>query len=133
MTVKITKDSIDLGIVTTNPDALVAFYRDVLGFEDAGQMATGRGSMHRLTCGTSTIKIVTNDQAPPAAAPPGGIGGGTGYRDWAISGSNLAEPVDACQAAGRPIVVPITEIRPGVTIAIAEDPDGNWVEFLTTD
>jgi hypothetical protein len=26
--------------------------------------------------------------------------------------------------------VPITEIRPGIEIAIVEDPDGNWVEFL---
>jgi hypothetical protein len=26
--------------------------------------------------------------------------------------------------------VPVTEIRPGVTIAIVDDPDGNLVEFL---
>ena len=32
--------------------------------------------------------------------------------------------------AGRTIVVPEREIRPGIRIAIVEDPDGNWVEFL---
>jgi catechol 2,3-dioxygenase-like lactoylglutathione lyase family enzyme len=40
--------------------------------------------------------------------------------------------VAACEAAGRKVVVPITELRPGITIAIVEDPDGNWVEFLQT-
>jgi hypothetical protein len=30
------------------------------------------------------------------------------------------------------VVVPITELRLGITIAIVEDPDGNWVEFLET-
>jgi predicted enzyme related to lactoylglutathione lyase len=44
----------------------------------------------------------------------------------------LPDIVDACERAGRPIVVPITEIRPGAAIAIAEDPDGNWVEFLSS-
>lgn len=31
---------------------------------------------------------------------------------------------------GYNIVVPATEIAPGVEIAIVEDPDGNWVEFV---
>jgi hypothetical protein len=26
--------------------------------------------------------------------------------------------------------VPVTEHGPGITIAIIEDPDGNWVELL---
>jgi hypothetical protein len=29
------------------------------------------------------------------------------------------------------VVIPVTELRPGITIAMVEDPDGNWVEFLT--
>lgn len=130
MTIKLTKDSIDLGIVTANPEAMTAFYRDVLGFEDDGQMALPNASMVRLRCGTSVIKLVTNEKPPAASAPPGGIGGATGYRYWTISVANLQEIVDACERAERRIVVPITEIRPGVAIAIVEDPDRNWVEFL---
>ena len=132
MTIKLTKDSIDLGIVTTNPEAMTAFYRDVLGFEDGGQMSLPGGSMTRLQCGTSVIKLVTNEKAPAAKAHPGGIGGATGYRYWTISVADLPAIVDACEQAGHRIVVPIREIRPGVTIAIVEDPDGNWVEFLAT-
>ena len=28
------------------------------------------------------------------------------------------------------VVIPIREVRPGVTIGMVEDPDGNWVEFV---
>jgi catechol 2,3-dioxygenase-like lactoylglutathione lyase family enzyme len=130
MSANLTKDSIDLGIVTNDAPASIAFYRDVLGFKDLGEFPMPGGAMQRLQCGTSTIKIVSLKKPPAAAAPPGGIGAATGYRYWTISVSNLADLVAACEAAGRPIVVPITELRPGITIAIVEDPDGNWVEFL---
>jgi glyoxylase I family protein len=132
MALELTKDSIDLGIVTNDPEKALGFYRDVLGFEDAGQFPMPGGTMHRLLCGTSTIKLVTPKQAPPVTAPGGGIQGATGYRYWTISVANLSALVERCQAAGANVVVPITELRPGITIAIVEDPDGNWVEFLET-
>ena len=132
MPLKLTKDSIDLGIVTNDPDKALGFYRDVLGFEDAGSTPMPGGNMHRLLCGTSMIKLVTPRKAPPAEAPAGGIQGATGYRYWTISVSNISELVDQCAAANVKIVVPITELAPGITIAIVEDPDGNWVEFLET-
>lgn len=132
MGVELTKDSIDLGIVTTAQEAMVGFYRDVLGFEDGGEMPMPGGTMHRLVCGTSAIKIVSTKRTPAATAPPGGIQGATGYRYWTISVANLEDVVKACESSGRKVVVPITELRPGITIAIVEDPDGNWVELLRT-
>ena len=136
MALELTKDSIDLGIVTGRPDEMVAFYRDVLGFDDRGTSPLpggprSGGTMYRLMCGTSLIKIVAPHNPPGLVAAPGGIGAATGYRYWTISVSNLHEAVAACQAAGTPVAVAPTEIRPGVTIAIVEDPDGNWVELLT--
>lgn len=131
MGVALTKDSIDLGIVVTDPEAALAFYRDVLGFENAGEMAMpGGGTMYRLLCGTTLIKLVHPSTPPPATAPPGGIPGATGYRYFTISVSNIDEITDACAAAGRKVVVPVRELRAGITISIVEDPDGNWVEFL---
>jgi catechol 2,3-dioxygenase-like lactoylglutathione lyase family enzyme len=130
MALQLTKDSIDLGLVVRDADAALAFYRDVLGLEDLGERAMPGGTMRRLGCGTSVLKLVTLDKTPEAAAPPGGIRGGTGYRYWTISVSNIDEVVAACEAAGRPIAVPVTELGPGITIAIIEDPDGNWVELL---
>lgn len=131
MGVALTKDSIDLGIVVSDPEAALAFYRDVLGFENAGEMAMpGGGTMYRLMCGTSMIKLVHPASPPPAVAPPGGIPGATGYRYFTVSVSNIDQITDACAAAGRRVVVPVRELRAGITISIVEDPDGNWVEFL---
>jgi len=132
MGMTITKPGIDLGIVTTNGEAMLAFYRDVLGLDYKGQMPMpgGTGVMHRLLCGDSLIKLVVLP-AVPAAAAPGGIQGAAGYRYWTITISNLAEVLKACADAGRKVVMGEKEIRPGVRIAIVADPDGNWVEFLS--
>src|SRR4051812_19445521 len=120
MGVALTKDSIDLGIVTSDLEAATAFYRDVLGFEDLGENPMPGMVMRRLRCGTSAIKLVRMNRQPAASAPAGGIGGATGYRYWTISVSNLGEVVAACEAAGRKVAVPETEIRPGTRIAIVE-------------
>ncbi len=133
MGIELNKDSIDLGIVTRNGDAMLAFYRDVLGFDYEGEMQMpGGGVMQRLHCGTSLIKIVTPGNLSDAEAAGGGIAGATGYRYWTISVTNLDDLAKECQDAGRPVPVAPTEIRPGVRIAMVEDPDGNWVEFLET-
>jgi len=132
MTIALTKDSIDIGIVVKDADAALGFYRDTLGFTDTGSMAMpgGGGTMYRLLCGSTLVKIVAPEAELPATAPPGGIQGAYGYRYWTISVANLDEITDRCAAAGRTVVVKPREIRPGVRISMVEDPDGNWVEFL---
>ena len=131
MPVQLNKSAIDLGIITTNPEPMVTFYRDVLGFrfEATLDMPTGT-KMHRLWCGDTLVKILNHPKDPPATAAPGGIGGATGYRYFTITVTNLEEITAACAEAGSKVTVPVSEIRPGVRISIAEDPDGNWVEFL---
>jgi catechol 2,3-dioxygenase-like lactoylglutathione lyase family enzyme len=131
MTIELTKDSVDLGIIVSDADAALRFYRDTLGLAMVGQdpVAFG-GTMYRLMCGSSMIKLLHLDKEPPAKAPPGGIPGGFGYRYWTISVSNLEEITAAVEAAGYKVAVPVREIRPGVSISMVEDPDGNWVEFL---
>ena len=131
MALNITKDSVDLGIVTRDAGPLLKFYRDTLGLKVEGEMPMpGGGHMTRLQCGTSTLKIVVNGKEPAATSAPGGIGGATGYRYFTISVSNLKEATEECSTAGYKVAVPPTEIRSGVTISMIEDPDGNWVELL---
>lgn len=130
MSVQLTKDSIDLGIVVRDAAASLHFYRDILGLEDQGETPMPGGTMHRLLCGTSLIKLVSLSRAPEASAPPGGIAGATGYRYWTISVSNLDEATARAEEAGRKVVISPREIRPGIRISMIEDPDGNWVELI---
>jgi len=72
MPVSLTKDSIDLGIVTNNGEAMVAFYRDVLGFTEEPQTPFPMGGViYRLRCGTSLIKLVVLEN-PPGKGPKTG-------------------------------------------------------------
>jgi len=132
MGVQLTKDSIDLGIVVLDGAKALAFYRDTLGFNHVATtpMPGGGGTMERLMCGTTLIKLVVPGSEPPAVAPPGGIQGATGYRYFTISVSNLDEITAACGAAGYNVTMQPREIRPRVRISMVEDPFGNWVEFL---
>jgi predicted enzyme related to lactoylglutathione lyase len=129
---QLTKDSIDLGINVSDGDAALAFYRDTLGLEFSATIPLpgGGGVMHRLLCGDSLIKLVVMDEKPSAVNPPGGPRGAIGTRYWTISVSNLEEIVERCEKAGYKVPMPVREARPGVTIAMVEDPDGNYVEFL---
>lgn len=133
MGAEVAKEAIDLGIVTTNGEAMLTFYRDVLGFKHEGDISmehVGIQTMHRLWFGNSLIKIVVPVVDPQASPTPDGIPGGTGYRYWTMTIKNLDDVLAAIQAAGHKIVWPRTEVRPGVVIAMVEDPDGNWVEFI---
>ena len=131
MGVALSKDSIDLGIVVRDAAASLAFYRDTLGLDYQGELPMPGGSvMHRLMSGTSLIKLVVHAETPEAAAPPGGIGGASGYRYWTMTVSNLDEATAACEEAGYNVPVSPREIRPGIKISMIEDPDGNWVELL---
>ena len=132
MAVELRKDSIDLGIVVKDSATALGFYRDLLGFEHVGDMPMPglNGTMHRLLCGTTTIKLVKLDENPTAEAPRGGIGGATGYRYFTMQVTNLAEITQQCKDAGVRVLVDAAEIRPGLSITMVEDPDGNWVEFV---
>jgi len=134
MAVQLAKPSIDLGIIITDSEKALAFYVGVLGFEhqaDTPMPIGGGGTMHRLMCGESMIKLVKFDNNPPTAAP-GGLTGATGLRYFTMQVTNLSEMISACEAADITVVVPESEIRPGVSIGMVEDPDGNWVEFVQT-
>ena len=103
MGVQLTKDSIDLGIVVRDADAALAFYRDTLGFEDTGSMKMpgGGGTMYRLLCGTSLIKIVHPETELDDRRARGGIQGAYGYRYWTISVDNLDEITDGLRRRRR--------------------------------
>lgn len=130
MAIEVTKDSIDIGIIVRDSEAALKFYRDTLGFEHVADTPGGGGTMHRLMCGTTMVKLVSPDELPAASNPPGGLAGASGIRYWTISVPDLDALTGTCREAGYTIPVEPREIRPGVRISMIEDPDGNWVELL---
>ena len=134
MAVELARTAIDLGIVIRDSQRSLAFYRDLLGLVHEGDMPMpglgGGGTMHRLRCGESLVKLVKFDAVPEESSPRGGIDAATGYRYATMHVSNLDAIVADCREAKVKVAVPVTEIRPGVRIAIVVDPDGNLVEFV---
>jgi glyoxylase I family protein len=129
--VKVAKDSIDLGIVVSDGAKALAFYRDALGMEQIGeQPMPGGGRMYRLLCGNSHIKVATFPKPPAAKAAPGGPFEALGLRYFTIHVPDIRSLIAQLESKGIKAFMPVTEIRPGVSIAMVSDPDGNTVEFL---
>lgn len=129
--VEISKPSIDIGIVTRRAQPMLAFYQHLLGLpHEATIPMPGGGTMHRLKVGGSVVKIIETEPAPPVDGVPGGIRAATGYRYWTIHVHRLEEAVAGIRSAGHRVLSGPRTIREGVTIALVEDPDGNWVELL---
>ena len=106
MGMKIEKDSVDLGIVCDDGPGMLGFYRDVLGLEHVADTQLPKpfaGTMHRLMCGTSLIKLVVPEKSPGNPPAPGGLGGGTGYRYWTITVGNLDEVVADAEGGGHKV------------------------------
>lgn len=131
------KPGVDIGISIRDSAKTLAFYCELLGLEHVMDMpmpggVAGGGMMHRVQCGATTLKFVKLDKVPPVNVPSG-PGAATGIRYLTIWVRNLRESVEAARAAGHVIALEPAEIRAGVTIAMIEDPDGNWVELLQNE
>ena len=134
MSINVVKESIDIGLVTDNVAAMTEFYHQTLGLEiEAVLNMPGGAEMTRLVCGTSIIKLVRQPKTPAQANPPGGIAAATGIRYFTITIDDLESAVQRCRAAGCNVPLGPLQARPGVNIAMIEDPDGNWVELLQHD
>ena len=127
---QVSKDSIDLGIVVTDEKAALGFYRDTLGLEWEGELPIPGGRMYRLKCGTTVIKLLKLDRTPVAKPASGGPVGGLGLRYFTISVPDIRGLMAQLEAKGVRPTVSVREARPGITIAMVTDPDGNTVEFL---
>lgn len=128
---RISSAGIDLGIVVADIERALHFYRDLLGLHYEGSNPVpGGGEMHRLWAAESMIKIVAPDPPPEATNPPGGLRGGFGLRYFTISVDGIDELVSELERAEVPIVRGVTDMGNGVMIAVVEDPEGNYVEFL---
>jgi glyoxylase I family protein len=122
---------IQVGIVVRDLESMVAFYGGLLGLEWVGDLDIPGGTMKRFALGEAGLKLLRLDAEPRIASPPGGPGGGaSGLRYVTVVVDDVADVVARCAAAGRAVPVPPFEFSPGLTVAIVEDPEGNWVELI---
>ena len=120
-----------MGIVTSNGECMLGFYGDTLGFKSTGSVNfPDMGTVYKLAHGSCQIKLLVLDSNPQAANPGGGFSAATGFRYCSFQVTGLEELVAQCNSAGCDIVVEPALIRPGVTAAVVEDPDGNTIEFM---
>ncbi len=106
---KVSKDSIDLGIIVTDEKAALAFYRDGLGLDWEGELPLPGGRMYRLKCGTTVIKLLKLEKTPSAKPAPGGPMGGLGLRYFTISVPDIRGLMSQLEAKGIRATVPVTE------------------------
>ncbi len=122
------KDSLDLGILVSDIDASLHFYRDLLGLKFIEERPASFGTMYRLRYGSSDFKVIKPDVLPLKS--PDGIPSQLGFRYVTLIVKNLSELCADLRKKGVPFAVPEKESRPGVRLAMVKDPDGNIVEFV---
>jgi catechol 2,3-dioxygenase-like lactoylglutathione lyase family enzyme len=131
MTIVAGKNAIDLGIVVKDINASLAFYCEVLGLKKVQEMPLWIGTMHRLAFGDSFIKLIDPKETPPATTK--GLASSLGFRYLTLQIKNIDDICEKCAELGISFEIKKTELLPGVTIAMVNDPDGNTVEFVQRD
>ena len=129
--INFTSDAIDIGMVTRNDIEMLSFYQNVLGLiKDTEIPFPGLGVVNKLSFGSGYIKILVLDKNPSNTNPIGDFSTSNGIRYITINLSNLDEILDSCKLNDVNIVNSGVIIRPGVTVAIIQDPDGNLIELM---
>ncbi|MEM7132904.1 MAG: VOC family protein [Chloroflexota bacterium] len=129
---KPTRIAVDVGIVVTNMERSLHFYRDRMGLAVIGELTTsliGKGRMVQLQHGHSLIKLVEMEQGPPEQHSSH-IAARAGYRYMTLLVPNVDKLMAKLGEDELTVFIPVTELSHGTKIAMVEDPDGNIVEFV---
>lgn len=132
MAIEMLAPAVEIGVVTTNLEAMVGFYEGFLGLPYQGDLDFPGGTMKRYAVGKNVLKLVTLDQPPAAPAAPGGGPAQAGIRYFTLMVSNLSETAKQVTEAGYQTPQPLAEFAPvpGMGWMFVADPDGNWVELV---
>ena len=131
MAISLTRRALDLGIVTNNEASMLGFYCETLGFPLVGEVTLPNlGRLKKLQCGESQIKLLVLNEPAEHSSVRDNFAASTGYRYCSLEVENLGAVIDGCRKAGYVISVDVMALRPGVSVALVEDPDGNTVEFM---
>jgi predicted enzyme related to lactoylglutathione lyase len=131
MSMQLSKSAVDVGFISTNGEQMVKFYGGVLGLsQDEDVTIPNYGTIHKFNCGDSIVRVMVPEVTPENVAG-GDFMSRNGIRYITFNIDNLDEVVQACKDFGCNIAVDIRDLRPGVRCAQIQDPDGNYVEFIS--
>ena len=128
MGARMAKPAIDVGIVTADADPLLRYYGTVFGLTPLpGLEIPGVGTIHKLACGESVLRILVPETPPePDRAPS--WSGRAGLRYLTLEVEDIAAAARATREAGGHVVLEPFELRPGRFVCQVTDPDGNMIE-----
>ena len=132
MAVELLANGIEVGVVTSNVEAMADFYGNFLGLPFQADLAFPGGSMKRYAIGPNVLKLVTYDVPSKAPAVPGGGRAQAGMRYITLVVADVTGAARQAAEAGHAIVEPPTGFAavPGMGWCFVADPDGNWVELV---
>ena len=132
MAIELLAPAVEIGVVTTNLDAMVAFYEGCLGLPFQGDLDFPGGTMKRYALGTNVLKLVTLDEPPASPAVPGGGPAQAGIRYITAMVKSVTAAQQQIADAGYEIAQPAAEFAPvpGMGWMFVADPDGNWIELV---
>ncbi len=86
--------SLEVGVVTTNLEAMSEFYGNFLGLELQADLDFPGGSQRRYALGANVVKLVTYTTTPPQPTAPGGGKAQAGIRYFSFAVKNLTLPAE---------------------------------------
>lgn len=132
MAIELMMPNVEIGVVTTNMDAMTEFYENFLGFPAQGELQFAGGVQRRYTAGQNVLKLVSYDSAPAEGPVAGGGRSQGGIRYFTLFVAEIVEVAARIADSPYELVEPLTDFTPvpGWSWLFVADPDGNWIEMV---
>ena len=124
--------AVDLGIVSADA-TLVDFYQEVLDATLLDARPLPMGTIHRLSVGPVTLKIMVPVERPTPDEAAEAFWHRAGIRYFTLWVDDLDDLSARWAARGGVVAIAPFELRPGVRTAVLTDPDGNTMEAMQQD
>ena len=127
---------LEVGIVCSDIEALLAFYEAALGFERTTVVDADVGLVHKLRRGSARVKLFRPVRAPDPApeVESWSSRSGRGYAALYLDDlAELAETVERCRDLGATVLIEPAQHRPNARMALVADLEANVWELLWED
>jgi catechol 2,3-dioxygenase-like lactoylglutathione lyase family enzyme len=122
--------SLEVGLVSVDPDGLERFLVDGLGFEREGARVFPQGEVRRFRREDARCKVFAPAGPVERSGTDAPCPDRTGFAYAALLADDAAAALAQAVAAGAAVLAELAEHRPGARMAMVRDPQGNVWELL---